>query len=452
MTKEKNRLAPHWQILIALILATGTAVVFRNIIQTVSDGSSAAQFIQLVLTVCSFVGNLFIQALKMIIVPLVVSSIIAGIAGLGGMDGFGRLGLKTLLFYTGTSLCAVLVGLTLVNTIQPGLDDKGRANTEILAALQSQSDGASSEQKAKVEAAAERKPGDYADLFKKMIPPNIFKAASDNGQLLGMIFFSIIFALAMTRMPEDGMRPLLGSVQGVNDVMIKVTQWIMLFAPIGVFGLLLPTVYNTGPELFLLLGKYFITVLLALAIHMFIIMPLILHLVGGVNPWAHFRAMRMALLTAFSTASSAATLPQTMHCVQKNAGVSKRVTSFTLPLGATVNMDGTALYECVAVLFVAQVMGIEMNVAAQLAVVVTALLTSIGVAGVPSASLVAILLILNSSGIPKANMAVVALLAVDRLLDMSRTAVNVFGDSCAAVCVARTEGENALASNVKFSE
>ncbi len=452
MTKEKNRLAPHWQILIALILATGTAVVFRNIIQTVSDGSSAAQFIQLVLTVCSFVGNLFIQALKMIIVPLVVSSIIAGIAGLGGMDGFGRLGLKTLLFYTGTSLCAVLVGLTLVNTIQPGLDDKGRANTEILAALQSQSDGASSEQKAKVEAAAERKPGDYADLFKKMIPPNIFKAASDNGQLLGMIFFSIIFALAMTRLPEDGMRPLLGSVQGVNDVMIKVTQWIMLFAPIGVFGLLLPTVYNTGPELFLLLGKYFITVLLALAIHMFIIMPLILHLVGGVNPWAHFRAMRMALLTAFSTASSAATLPQTMHCVQKNAGVSKRVTSFTLPLGATVNMDGTALYECVAVLFVAQVMGIEMNVAAQLAVVVTALLTSIGVAGVPSASLVAILLILNSSDIPKANMAVVALLAVDRLLDMSRTAVNVFGDSCAAVCVARTEGENALASNVKFSE
>ena len=452
MTKEKNRLAPHWQILIALILATGTAVVFRNIIQTVSDGSSAAQFIQLVLTVCSFVGNLFIQALKMIIVPLVVSSIIAGIAGLGGMDGFGRLGLKTLLFYTGTSLCAVLVGLTLVNTIQPGLDDKGRANTEILAALQSQSDGASSEQKAKVEAAAERKPGDYADLFKKMIPPNIFKAASDNQGLLGMIFFSIIFALAMTRLPNDNMRPLLGSVQGVNDVMIKVTQWIMLFAPIGVFGLLLPTVYNTGPELFLLLGKYFITVLLALAIHMFIIMPLILHLVGGVNPWAHFRAMRMALLTAFSTASSAATLPQTMHCVQKNAGVSKRVTSFTLPLGATVNMDGTALYECVAVLFVAQVMGIEMNVAAQLAVVVTALLTSIGVAGVPSASLVAILLILNSSGIPNANMAVVALLAVDRLLDMSRTAVNVFGDSCAAVCVARTEGENALASNVKFSE
>jgi len=191
-------------------------------------------------------------------------------------------------------------------------------------------------------------------------------------------------------------------------------------------------------------------VLLALSIHLFLVMPLVLRYVARVNPWAHFRAMRMAMLTAFSTASSAATLPETMLCVQKNAGVSKRVSSFTLPLGATVNMDGTALYECVAVLFVAQVMGIELGVAAQFAVVVTAaqfavvvtaLLTSIGVAGIPSASLVAILLILNSSGIPNAEMAVVALLSVDRLLDMSRTAVNIFGDSCAAVCIAKSEGE-----------
>ena len=444
MTQEKKKIAPHWQILIALILATGTAVVFRNISQTVPDDSQAYGFIQTVITVCGFIGNLFIQALKMIIVPLVVSSIIAGIASLGGMEGFGRMGLKTLGFYLGSSFCAVVVGLVLVNTIQPGLDDNGQANPEILAALQAQSDSASDAEKAKVETASQREAGDYADLFTKMIPPNIFKAASENGQLLGMIFFSILFALAMTRLPADGMKPLLGSVQGINDVMIKVTQWIMLFAPIGVFGLLLPTIYNTGPELFLLLGKYFVTVVLALAIHMFIMMPLILRVVGKVNPWAHFRAMRMAILTAFSTASSAATLPETMRCVQENSGVSKRVSSFTLPLGATVNMDGTALYECVAVLFVAQVMGVSMGVGGQLAVVVTALLTSIGVAGVPSASLVAILLILNSSGIPNANMAVVALLAVDRLLDMSRTAVNIFGDSCAAVCIAKSEGETVL--------
>lgn len=435
-----KKIAPHWQILIALVLATGTAIVFRNLSGSVAEGSRALAFIENAISVGDFIGKLFIQALKMIIVPLVASSIIAGIASLGGMQGFGRLGMKTLGFYLGTSLAAVLVGLILVNTIQPGLEG-GKANEKIRQALEQRAEGASEVEKRKVAQAGEREPADYADLFKKMIPPNVFKAATENGQLLGMIFFSILFAVAMTQLPVDNMWPLLGGVKAINDVMIKLTQWIMVFAPLGVFGLLLPVVYKSGAEIFLSLGKYFVTVLMALSIHLLIIMPLVLRYVAGVNPWAHFRAMRMAMLTAFSTASSSATLPETMHCVQKNSGVSKRVSSFTLPLGATVNMDGTALYECVAVLFVAQVMGIEMGVAAQFAVVVTALLTSIGVAGIPSASLVAILLILNSSGIPNAEMAVVALLSVDRLLDMSRTAVNIFGDSCAAVCIAKSEGE-----------
>ena len=435
-----KKIAPHWQILIALVLATGTGVVFRNLSEMVSKDSTAFHFMEAAIATGDFVGKLFIQALKMIIVPLVASSIIAGIASLGEMKGFGRLGLKTLGFYMGTSLAAVVVGLLLVNTIQPGLDD-GKANTKIRMALEQKAEGASSGAKEKVAQAGERKPADYAGLFKKMIPPNVIKAATENGQLLGMIFFSILFAIVMARLPLENMYPLLGTVQAINDVMIRLTQWIMIFAPLGVFGLLLPVVYQSGADIFLSLGKYFFTVLLALLIHLVVVMPLVLRYVAGVSPWAHFRAMRMAMLTAFSTASSAATLPETMLCVQKNAGVSKRASSFTLPLGATVNMDGTALYECVAVLFVAQVMGIEMGVAAQFAVVVTALLTSIGVAGIPSASLVAILLILNSSGIPNAEMAVVALLSVDRLLDMSRTAVNIFGDSCAAVCIAKSEGE-----------
>ena len=435
-----KKIAPHWQILIALVLATGTGVVFRNLSEMVSKDSTAFHFMEAAIATGDFVGKLFIQALKMIIVPLVASSIIAGIASLGEMKGFGRLGLKTLGFYMGTSLAAVVVGLLLVNTIQPGLDD-GKANTKIRMALEQKAEGASSGAKENVAQAGERKPADYAGLFKKMIPPNVIKAATENGQLLGMIFFSILFAIVMARLPLENMYPLLGTVQAINDVMIRLTQWIMIFAPLGVFGLLLPVVYQSGADIFLSLGKYFFTVLLALLIHLVVVMPLVLRYVAGVSPWAHFRAMRMAMLTAFSTASSAATLPETMLCVQKNAGVSKRVSSFTLPLGATVNMDGTALYECVAVLFVAQVMGIEMGVAAQFAVVVTALLTSIGVAGIPSASLVAILLILNSSGIPNAEMAVVALLSVDRLLDMSRTAVNIFGDSCAAVCIAKSEGE-----------
>jgi Na+/H+-dicarboxylate symporter len=264
-----------------------------------------------------------------------------------------------------------------------------------------------------------------------------------------VIFFSILFAVAITRLPKDEMATLTKVFQSLNDVMIVVTGWIMALAPIGVYALIIPVVYQTGGELFVHLAKYFVTVLGSLGIHLFIVLPLILIVIGRVSPLAHFKAMRTALLTAFSTASSSATLPVTMRCVQDRAGVSKRTASFTLPLGATVNMDGTALYECVAVIFVAQVMGFEMGLAAQFMVVVAALLTSVGVAGIPSASLVAILIILKNSGVPGAETAVVALLAVDRLLDMSRTAVNVFGDSCAAVVVARSEGEMVLVEEVE---
>ncbi len=218
----------------------------------------------------------------------------------------------------------------------------------------------------------------------------------------------------------------------------------MLLAPIGVFGLLAETVANTGAGLFVSLLKYFFTVVAALLIHLLVVLPLILAFVGKVNPLRHFAAMKDALVTAFSTASSSATLPITMACIQENAGVSKRVTSFVLPLGATVNMDGTALYECVAVLFIAQVLGQELDVAQQFFVVVLALATSIGVAGVPSASLVAIVIILNNVGIQGAAGAIGAILAVDRVLDMSRTAVNIFSDSCGAVVIAKSEGEDGV--------
>jgi len=290
-------------------------------------------------------------------------------------------------------------------------------------------------------AADEKEAGDFAGIFRKMFPPNIFSAAADNGQLLGVIVFSLLFAIAITQLPQGDMGGLIGFFKAVNDVMILVTKWIMAMAPLGVFALIMPVIYKTGPELFVKMGSYFATVLLALGFHMFITLPLILKFIAGVSPIAHFRAMREALLLAFSTASSSATLPVTMRCVQDNAGVSKRTASFTLPLGATVNMDGTALYECVAVIFVAQVMGVTLGIGTQAMIVVTALLTSVGVAGVPSASLVAILLILKTSNIEGATTAVVALLAVDRLLDMSRTAVNIFGDSCAAVTIAKSEGE-----------
>lgn len=436
-----KRPAAHWQILAALILATLTAVVLRAIFA----GSAESPFVHAALSTCTFIGDLFMRALKMIIVPLILTSVIAGIAGLSGMKGFGRMGLQTFAFYIGSSLVAILLGLLLVNTIRPGLVD-GQPNTVIRSAFSHSASSASEAEKEKVTTAGERDAKDFLDVFRSMVPENVVTAAADNGQMLGVISFSILFALAITKLPSSQASTLHEFFQAGNDAMIIVTGWVMAVAPIGVYALILPVVYQTGAELFANLGKYFVTVLLGLAIHLFVILPLALKLLGRVNPWAHLRVMRSALLLAFSTASSSGTLPVTMRCVQDGAGVSKRVASFTLPLGATVNMNGTALYECVAVIFVAQVMGIPMGFGTQFFVVTAALLTSIGVAGIPSASLVAILLILKSTNIPGAETAVVALLSVDRLLDMCRTAVNIYSDSCAAVIIARSEGEKVLES------
>lgn len=433
----------HWQILVGLLLAVLTAVVFRELSGRLPEDSEGAKFIAGAVSACKFVGVIFMRALQMLIVPLIVTSVVAGIASLHGMEGFGRLGGKTVGFYAMTSFAAIVVGLLLVNLVKPGLED-GKPSQVIRMAIDDQAANATEADKAKIAAAEGREASDVWGIFKRMFPPNIFKAATDNGQMLGLIVFSIMFALAMTRLPLKEISTLRDVFQSLNDVMIVMTRWVMMVAPIGIYALIVPIVFETGLELFQKLGLYFVTVLAALAVHFFITLPLILSLMGKVNPLAHFKAMRTALLTAFSTSSSSATLPVTMRCVQDNAGVSKKTASFTLPLGATVNMDGTALYECVAVIFVSQVVGFEMGLGAQFMVVLAALLTSIGVAGIPSASLVAILLIMKNSGIPHATEAAFLLLAIDRPLDMCRTAVNVFGDSCAAVVIGKSEGEEGI--------
>lgn len=438
------KLKPHWQILLSLALATLTGIIFRELGEQEGMG---AEFVDTVVGISEDVGKLFLNLLKMIIVPLVVSSVIAGITGLHGMEGFGRLLGKTSGFYALTSLLAICLGLVLVNLIEPGLVN-GQPNEKIREAFENHE--ASEAERKKIDGALGQGAENQGFLKQmtgfllNMVPANVVSAAAVNGQMLGLIFFSILFAIAVTRLPLERVTTLRDLFVGLNEVMIVMTNWIMTLAPIGVYALILPVVFMTGGELYEALLRYFLTVLLALGLHLFVVMPLVIRLLAGVNPWAHFRAMRTALLTAFSTASSSATLPVTMRCIQEKAGVSKSTASFTLPLGATVNMDGTALYECVAVIFVAQVMGVELSFAAQFMIVVGALLTSVGVAGIPSASLVAIIIILTSSGIPGAAAAVGVLLAVDRLLDMTRTAVNVFGDSCAAIVVATSEGEKVL--------
>jgi Na+/H+-dicarboxylate symporter len=270
------------------------------------------------------------------------------------------------------------------------------------------------------------------------VPENVVKAAVE-GQMLGLIFFALLFGYFMTRIGDELAGTLYNFWDGVFHVMMLMTEWIMKFAPIGVFGLVAREISQSGFSAARPLAIFTITVLSALLVHVLLTLPAFLRFLGGVSPYKMFPAMAPAMLTAFSTASSSATLPITMDCVEDKLGVSNKVSSFVLPLGATVNMNGTALYECAAAIFLAQAYGLDLTFAVQFIIVITALLTSIGVAGVPSASLVAISIILVAVGLPIEGIAY--LLVFDRILDMARTAVNVFGDSCCAVIVARLSGE-----------
>ena len=414
------RLKLHWQIALALLLA----IVAGN-----WSGETGALFGVRFIDVYDFVGALFLNALKMLIVPLIVASIITGIAGIGQSRDFARLGGKTLLYYLSTSLIAILIGLTLVNLIEPGLVDGRPAHEQI---------GLSAYVGDVATTVEGRGMGDLLNVFLQMVPPNIVAAAA-NGQMLGLIFFSLLFGFFMTRVGPPHAEYVQGFWKGVFEVMLLITDWVMKFAPIGVFALVAKVVATTGMAAFLPLLAFLLTVLAALAVHSLIVLPLVLRAIAGVSPLRHYQAMAPALLTAFSTASSSATLPVTLDCVERQAGVSNRVSSFVLPLGATVNMDGTALYECVAAMFIAQAYGIELSAAQQFTVVLLALLTSIGVAGIPAASLVAIAIILAAVGLPLE--AIGLILAVDRILDMCRTATNVLSDSCGAVAIARSEGE-----------
>ncbi len=411
----------HWQILIAIVVGA---------LAGIASGQDAQLFGIRFYDIFSFMGELFLNALKMIIVPLISASIITGASNLGGSN-LGRLGGKTLAFYMFSSTAAILIGLLLVNALSPGLVD-GKPLMNVLD-LDVSNDTA---------AVAERIEGrggsDIVDVFIRMVPPNVVAAAA-NGQMLGLIFFSLLFGAMIQRVEEPYRSSLVNFWQGVFRVMMEMTMLVMRFAPLGVFGLVAKTMAVTGFDVMLPLAWFFITVLLALALHALVLLPLVLMAVGRINPISHLQVMGPALLTAFSTASSSATLPLTIESVEKGAGVSQRTSSFVLPLGATVNMDGTALYECVAAIFLAQAYGVDLSFAQQFMIVVIALLTSIGVAGIPAASLVAISIILAAVGVPLEGIGL--LMVTDRILDMLRTAVNVFSDSCCAVVVASSEGE-----------
>jgi Na+/H+-dicarboxylate symporter len=422
-----RKLELHWQILIAIILAAIFGGIIFNAAE--SSGTQPALFGVEYIAVFGYIGTIFLNALKMIIVPLITSSIIVGVAGIGSGGNLGSLGGKTLLFYAATTLAAIMVGLILINLVAPGIVD-GQPAKDLLAL-----DAPVDEIAARVEG---RGVGDVAEVFQRMVPPNIVAAAAE-GQMLGLIFFAILFGYFMTHLDDEYAGPLYRFWNAVFHVMMRMTEWIMTFAPIGVFGLVAGVIAEAGYKATGPLAVFSIVVLVALGIHAFVTLPLLLRFVGRVNPLKTLKACAQPMLTAFSTASSSATLPVTMEAIEDNVGVSNKISSFVLPLGATVNMNGTALYECAAAMFIAQAYGLELTFGVQFSIVAIALMTSIGVAGVPSASLVAIAIILAAIGLPIEALGV--LMVFDRILDMARTSINIWGDCSCATIVARLEGE-----------
>lgn len=400
----------HWQIFIGMFLGLVAGLI---------GGTSVADNV-------GWLGTLFVRLLKMVIVPLVFTSIITGVASIGDGGALGRLFGKTFGYYVLSSAIAVLIGLAMVNLFHPGVGAEiGPAHTGALPEIQT--------------------PSSISQLFLDMVPVNVVDAAA-KPDMLAIIVFCILFGLTITRLPERHRETLTRFFESAFEAMMTLTGGIIRLAPIGVFALIARVAGTSGLEAFRALGWYMLAIASGLAVHMFVALPLLLILLGRIHPRIHFRNVLEPLTMAFSTASSAATLPVTLRAMEEKVGVSNRISSFVLPMGATVNMDGTALYECGGVLFIAQVLGVDLSLGQQMMVVLTALLASIGAAAVPSAGLVIIFLVLEAVNLrgPGVDAIVGAMLAIDRPLDMLRTATNVFSDSCGAAIIARSEGESAV--------
>lgn len=378
------------------------------------------------------VGTLFIRLITMIVVPLVVASLLVGTASLGDLRKLGRIGGKTLAYYMCTTAIAVTIGLVLSNVIKPGAGIDATTRDEL--AAQFQVDALDRVQ------LAEDKPSTIETLL-EIIPRNPIQAAADM-DLLPLIFFTVIFGAALSLVGKERREAVLQVFHGINDASMVVIGWVMKLAPYAVFALIAAVVSRFGFDLLVSLLLYAATVALGLVIHATLTYGLALRFLAGVNPIHFFRRIVKAQVVAFSTSSSNATLPVTIETAEKQIGVSKEVSSFVLPLGATINMDGTALYQAVAVMFIAQIYGIELGIGLQLVIVLTATLASVGAAGVPSAGIITLIIVLNAVGLgAQVESGIALILGVDRILDMLRTSVNVTGDLSAAAVIARSEGE-----------
>jgi Na+/H+-dicarboxylate symporter len=404
----------HWKILIGMMAGVVVGLLVNDAF--VSAGPIGAFLGRFIKPLLDPIGKIFITLLKMLIVPLILASMVLGVARVGDIRKLGGLGGRTFVFYIVTTWASVLVGLIVVNLIRPGAGAPplpGEVPEAVKTAVS------------------------FWDMIIGMIPENPVKAMA-NMDILPIIVFSLFLGAILTTLGKKA-EPLINFFDSLNAAMLKMADVVIQLTPIGVFALLANVVAETGPSIFANLGKYMVTVLLGLVIHALVTLPLILKYIGRVSPSHYFTKISPALTTAFSTASSSATLPLTMDSVENRAGVCKRVSSFVLPIGATINMDGTALYESVAAVFIAQVYGIELSVTQQIVVFLTATLAAIGAAGIPSAGLVTMAIVLNAVGLPLEGIGMI--LAVDRILDMCRTTVNVWGDTVGCAVISRLEGE-----------
>ena len=417
-----KKLALHWKILIGMALG----VLFGVALSFIDGGDT-------------FIGNyikpfgtIFINLLKLIAVPLILASLIKGVSDLKDISKLSQMGGRTIITYLITTLTAVSIGLILVNIIQPGKSISVETRQELVEAY-------SSDTKAKQEAAAKQQEAGPLQALVDVVPSNIFLAASNNRNMLQVIFFALFFGIGMILLAEKKVKPVKKFFDSFNDIILKLIDLIMLAAPYGVFALLAALVVEAPSfELFQALALYAFTLLLGLAI-MIVVYMIIVRVFTKKKISFFMKGIAPAQLLAFSTSSSAATLPVTMECVEENLGVDKEVASFVLPIGATINMDGTSVYQGVAAVFIAQAFGLDLSLSAQLGIVFTATLASIGTAAVPSAGIVMLVIVLAQAGIPEAGLALI--FAIDRPLDMCRTIVNVTGDAAVSMIVGKSVGK-----------
>jgi Na+/H+-dicarboxylate symporter len=417
-----KKLALHWKIILGMVLG----VLFALLMVRFDWGP------KIVTDWIKPFGNIFINSLKLIAVPLIFASLIKGISDLKDISKLSKMGGRTIITYIITTLFAVSIGLTVVNVIKPGNSISEETRMELVESYKTDADS-------KIAAADKQKNSGPLQALEDLVPDNIFKAASDNGNMLQVIFFALFFGISLILIPEKHSAPVKNFFDGFNEVILKMIDLIMLAAPYGVFALLAALVVESPSlDLFAALGWYAFCVVLGLAL-MIGVYVLIVMIFTKKSPSFFFNGIAPAQLLAFSTSSSAATLPVTMERVEEHLGVDEEVTSFVLPIGATINMDGTSLYQAVAAVFIAQAFGMDLSFSTQLGIIVTATLASIGSAAVPGAGMVMLVIVLAQAGIPEAGLALI--FAIDRPLDMCRTVVNVTGDAAVSMLVAKSVGK-----------